>query len=140
MKKANLRTYNEFKDQNIYCSDCLETMKNKYVLTMEDKQIMSLIIKELSNKEIADKLNCINMRAPKISENQVSKRLSKLYEFFNVTGRLGLVIKLIKENILTSLGEIDLTEKLEIPRKLKNKDEIKRGDVLLGNKVALGRK
>ena len=67
---------------------------NKSVLTMREKEIFSLLIKNKTTKDIAKILN--------ISEKTVRNHISNAMQKLGVKGRAGAVVELLK------LGELSL--------------------------------
>ena len=67
---------------------------NKSVLTMREKEIFSLLIKNKTTKDIAKILE--------ISEKTVRNHISNVIQKLEVKGRAGAVVELIK------LGEISI--------------------------------
>ena len=61
---------------------------NKSVLTMREKEIFSLLIKNKTTKDIADILN--------ISEKTVRNHISNTMQKLGVKGRASAVVELIK--------------------------------------------
>lgn len=73
---------NEQKDSSTFVSDCNYKLKNAYQLTEREIEVIHLLFKGLSNKEISKKLF--------ISINTVKYHISKIYEKLDVNSRLQL--------------------------------------------------
>ena len=69
------------------------SVMDKYILTKREKEIFSLLIKNKSTKEIAEKL--------KISEKTVRNHVSNAMQKLGVKGRAQAVVELLKMNIIS---------------------------------------
>lgn len=69
------------------------SVMDKYILTKREKEIFSLLIKNKSTKEIAEKL--------KISEKTVRNHISNAMQKLGVKGRAQAVVELLKMNIIS---------------------------------------
>lgn len=103
MEKIKFDFYKDMQGQKICCDSCLEKIKNKYVLTEEDRQIIEMVFKLMTNKQIADFLNKMNKYDMPISQHQVGRRLKYIYELHSVNNRMSFVMKILKNNLFDLL-------------------------------------
>ena len=66
---------------------------NKGILTKREREVIELLIKNLTTKEIAEKL--------KISEKTVRNHISNVMQKLGVKGRSSAVVELLKLNELS---------------------------------------
>ena len=65
---------------------------NKYILTKREKEVFSLLVTNMSTKEIAEEL--------KISEKTVRNHISNAMQKLGVKSRAGAVVELLKMNVI----------------------------------------